>query len=265
MRRLAAFLLMLPLPLTAQAGGGAPALPGGPGASGTTPMAVVPAGSYTPLYALEDGTLRVASFRLDRYPVTRGQFADFVAAEERWRRSSTPPVFAEGPYLADWQSDLEPGGKVSAPVTGVSWFAARAYCDWAGKRLPTVDEWEFAARADETRTDATGDRAFKQRVLELYNQRDRVPPAVGSIFRNQYGIHDMHGLVWEWVGDFNTVTVATDSRGGDQKDANLYCAAGAEGATDREDYAAFLRYAFRSSLKGRSVSSALGFRCAADL
>jgi formylglycine-generating enzyme len=265
MRRFAALLLMLPLPLAAQAGGGAPASSGGPGAPGATAMVVVPAGSYTPLYALEDGALRVASFRMDRYPVTRSQFADFVAAEQRWRRSSIPPVFAEGPYLGDWRSDLEPGGALSAPVTGVSWFAARAYCAWAGKRLPTVDEWEYAARADETRADATGDRAFKQRVLDLYSQRARTLPAVGSIFRNQYGIHDMHGLIWEWVGDFNTVTVATDSRGGDRKDANFYCAAGAEGATDREDYGAFLRYAFRSSLKGRSVSSALGFRCAADM
>jgi formylglycine-generating enzyme len=256
---------MLPLPLAAQAGGEGPAPSGGAGGAGATAMAVITAGSYTPLYALEAGELRVPSFRMDRYQVTRGQFAAFVKDQPRWRRSEIPPVFAEGPYLADWRSDVDPGGELSAPVTGVSWFAARSYCAWAGKRLPTVDEWELAARADETRADAMGDRAFKQRILELYGQRSRTPAPVGSVFRNRFGIHDMHGLVWEWVADFNTVTTATDSRGSDQKDANLYCAAGAEGATDREDYAAFLRYAFRASLKGRSVSSALGFRCAADL
>jgi formylglycine-generating enzyme len=261
MRRLVTLLLVLPLPLAAQAGGqGSPPSGGSPAT-----MAVVPAGVYTPLYSPEAGQVSVASFRMDRLPVTRGQFAAFVEANPRWRRSAVPPVFAEGRYLADWQDDTRPGGELSAPVTEVSWFAARAYCGWRGGRLPTVDEWEYAARADETRLDASADPAYKARILALATRRPSTPPPVGSIFRNRHGIHDMHGLVWEWVQDFNTVTVTTDSRTGDSRDTQLYCAAGAEGATDREDYAAFLRYAFRSSLKGRSTSSALGFRCAADL
>lgn len=270
MRRRAALLLVLlplPLPLAAQANGAGAGAGAPPGAAATPPtaMAVVPAGSYAPLYALEAGNVSVASFRMDRHPVTRGDFAAFVAAQPRWRRGAVPSVFAEGPYLADWATDVEPGDELAAPVTGVSWFAARSYCAWAGKRLPTVDEWEYAARADEMRADATVDPGHGRRILELYNARSRAPRPVGSIFRDRHGIHDMHGLVWEWVEDFNTVIASGDSRGGDGGDSKLYCAAGAEGATDREDYAAFLRYAFRSSLKGRSVSSALGFRCAADL
>lgn len=110
-----------------------------------------------------------------------------------------------------------------------------------------------------------GDRSHKARILQLYTQRRTPLPPVGSTFRNLYGIHDMHGLAWEWVLDFNTVTAADDSRGGDRKDGQLYCAAGADGATDREDYAAFLRYAFRSTLQGTTTSAVLGFRCAADL
>lgn len=264
MLRLFALLLVLPLPLAAQAGGEGAARSAG-SAPVTTATVVVPAGSYTPLYSPESGQVRVESFRMDRHAVTRGQFAAFVADNPRWRRSQVQPVFAEGQYLTDWRGDLEPGDELGAPVTGVSWFAARAYCGWAGKRLPTVDEWEYVGRADETRADASGDPAHKRRILQLYGERSRVPPPVGSVFRNIHGIDDMHGLVWEWVRDFNTVTTGTDSRGSDQRDAQLYCAAGAEGATDREDYAAFLRYAFRSSLQGRSTSSALGFRCAADL
>jgi formylglycine-generating enzyme len=265
MRRLAALLLAVPLPLSlaAQAGDDG----AGVARVGSSPaaMAVVAAGRYTPLYSPESGAVAVESFRMDRHQVTRGEFARFVAENPRWRRSEVKPVFADGRYLADWRGDLEPGGERAAPVTGVSWFAARAYCAWAGKRLPTVDEWEYAARADERRVDAMGDPAHKARILQLYNQRPKTLPAVGAVFRNRYGIHDMHGLVWEWVQDFNTVTAADDSRGGDRKDGQLYCAAGADGATDREDYAAFLRYAFRSTLKGRSTSSALGFRCAADV
>jgi formylglycine-generating enzyme len=266
MRRLAALLLAVPLPLSlaAQAGVEGAGLPRA-GAPSIAAMAVVAGGSYTPLYSPESGAVAVESFRMDRYQVTRADFAVFVAGNPRWRRSEIRPVFADGRYLADWRDDLQPGGDPASPVTGVSWFAARAYCAWAGKRLPTVDEWEYAARADETRADATGDAAHKARVLRLINQRPKTAPAVGSVFRNRHGIHDMHGLVWEWVSDFNTVTTADDSRGGDRRDDQLYCAAGADGATDREDYAAFLRYAFRSTLQGRSTASALGFRCAADL
>jgi formylglycine-generating enzyme len=267
MRRFAALLLVLPLPLTlaAQAGVEGAGDPRVGATRSSTAMAVVPGGSYTPLYSPGSAAVTVESFRLGTHPVTRREFAGFVAASPQWRRSEVRPVFAEQRYLADWRSDLDPGGRPDAPVTNVSWFAARAYCSWVGKRLPRVDEWEFAARADETRADAMSDQAHKARILQLYTQRPSPLPPVRSTFRNLHGIHDLHGLAWEWVLDFNTVTAADDSRGGDRQDSQLYCAAGSDGATDREDYAAFLRYAFRSSLKGRTTSAILGFRCAADL
>lgn len=264
--RLFALALALPLPLAAQAGGGGtPAW--GANAEATVPdrpMATVPAGRHTPLYAPDTAAVAVESFRMDRFPVTRSDFAAFVAADPRWQRSRVKPVFADRRYLIDWTDDRTPGGSPDAPVTNVSWFAARAYCGWQGRRLPTVDEWEYAARADESRANAMSDPAHKARILELYTQRPKTPPPVGSTFANAYGIHDMHGLVWEWNRDFNTVTVGTDSRSSGQRDNKLFCAAGAQGASDTGDYAAFLRYAFRASLEGRSTSSALGFRCAMD-
>ncbi len=270
LRGLFVLALALPLPVAAQAagGGGSPASAAEAGASAPAParpMAVIPAGRYTPLYSPDTAAVRVESFRMDRFPVTRSDFAAFVEANPRWRRSQVKPVFAGPRYLADWSDDLTPGGTAAAPVAHVSWFAARAYCGWQAKRLPTVDEWEYVARADETRPDAMSDPAHKARVLELYTQRPKSPPAVGSTFENLYGIHDMHGVVWEWIRDFNTVTVGTDSRGTDSRDDQLFCAAGAEGATDRGNYAAFMRYAFRASLEGRATAPALGFRCAADL
>lgn len=256
MRTLLAILMALPLPLAAQAGG--------EGAAAS--MVTIPAGTYTPLYSADTTAIRVDSFRLDAVPVTRAGYAEFVEANPEWRRSTVKPVFADRRYLEDWSSDLEPGGDPRAPVTRVSWFAARAYCRWAGGRLPTVDEWEYAARADEKRPDAAGDREFRHRILELYTRRRPHPlPPVGSIFRNRYGVHDMHGLVWEWVLDFNTVTTSSDSRGTGVKDNGLYCASGADGATERGDYAAFLRYAFRASLDARAATKGLGFRCASDV
>ena len=249
--------ILLPLSPALEAGGaGEPA--------SRTAMTVVPAGSYTPLYA-PSGDVAVPSFRLDRTPVTRAQFAAFVAAEPAWRRDRVPAVFADAAYLRDWIAPDRPGGDALAPVTGVSWFAARAYCGWAGGRLPTAHEWEYAARADETRADASADVAFRARLLELYTSRPGTPPAVGSVFTNIHGVADLHGLVWEWVADFNTVVVPDDSRAAGDRDANLYCAASAEAASTVGDYAAFLRHAFRASLRGSSASGALGFRCAADL
>jgi formylglycine-generating enzyme len=131
-----------------------------------------------------------------------------------WRRSEVKPIFAGPAYLADWSSDLSfgPSSRANQPVTGVSWFAARAYCQWEGKRLPTVEEWEYVARASETSRDASRDPAFIQRLLGLQSA-NRPDAPVGSGFRNIFGVSDMHGLVQEWTLNFNSALVADDSRG----------------------------------------------------
>jgi formylglycine-generating enzyme required for sulfatase activity len=145
----------------------------------------------------------------------------------------------------------------------VSWFAARAYCQWRGKRLPTTDEWEFAARADERRLDASRSKPFVARLLDLYIGRAaRAGSPVGSTFVNRYGLGDMHGLVWEWTEDFNSLLISDDSRATAGRDHQLFCAAGVIGATDPTNYPAFLRYGVRAAADGRSTSPGTGFRCA---
>ena len=237
-------------------------------------MARIPDGSYRPLYGRPgDGRVRVKAFALDREPVTRGDFLDFVRANPSWRRSAVKPLFAERAYLAHWRGDVDAGDAMDLrrPVTGVSWFAARAYCAAQGKRLPTVDEWEYAAAASETRSDASRDPAFVRRLLALYASRpsDGVLPAVGSGFRNVYGVRDLHGLASEWTLDFNGVLVSDDSRasgsGVSASEHTAFCASAAIGAADPTNYPAFLRYAFRAGLTGRSTLRTLGFRCAASI
>jgi formylglycine-generating enzyme required for sulfatase activity len=93
--------------------------------------------------------------------------------------------------------------------------------------------------------------------------RDALPP-VRSTFRNVFGIWDMHGLVWEWVSDFNTALVTGESRADSGLDRQLFCGSGSSGASDFSDYAAFMRYAYRSSLRGNYTVANLGFRCAED-
>lgn len=72
----------------------------------------------------------------------------------------------------------------------------------------------------------------------------------------------MHGLVWEWTLDFNSALVSGESRADAALERSLYCGAGASGAADFADYAAFMRFAHRASLEARYTSAGLGFRCA---
>ena len=87
---------------------------------------------------------------------------------------------------------------------------------------------------------------------------------MGSTFKNYWGVYDLHGLVWEWTLDFNSVMVTGESRKGSTGDNNMFCGAAAVGATDLMNYAAFMRYAFRGSVKANYAIKNLGFRCVQD-
>jgi len=152
------------------------------------------------------------------------------------------------------------------PVVRVSWFAASAYCEWKGKRLPTEREWELAASASDTARDATSDAAWKQRLLAWYEHP--TPPVLPDVAQgtpNFFGIHDLHGLVWEWVWDFSATLMAEDDREQGDAERSRFCGAGAALATNPRDYATFMRIAYRSSLEAAYTTPNLGFRCAQDL
>jgi sulfatase modifying factor 1 len=228
-------------------------------------MAFIAGGSYKPLYAKEAKSRTVAAFLLDTAQVTNGQFLEFVKAHPEWRRSRVTRALADANYLVHWAGDLEVGRDElrDAPVTHVSWFAAKAYCEEQGKRLPTQDEWEFAARADATRLDASNDPAFQRELLEWYSKpASAALPAVNQGAANSHGVRGMHAVVWEWVQDFNSTLVVGDSRGDDSIERRLFCGAGSPLTGNASNYAAYMRYAFRSSLKGDYCVSSLGFRCA---
>jgi sulfatase modifying factor 1 len=236
-------------------------------------MVAIPAGSYVPLYtpAPKEGARgragtarrRVDAFEMDRVAVTNAEFLEFVRAHPEWRRSRVSKLFADGAYLKHWQDDLTLGPNVSpkSPVVHVSWFAARAYLKTQGKTLPTVDQWEYAAAASELRRDAARDPVFLERLRAWYARPTPARlPDVGTSFRNAYGVGDLHGLIWEWTLDFNSALITGESRGDNERERSLYCGSATVGASDFEDYAAFMRYAFRSSLEARYNVANLGFR-----
>ncbi len=231
----------------------------------TAEMALIKGGVYTPLYTTDKTPRIVSSFLLDSTPVTNHQFLEFVKANPKWQRKNTLPLFADKNYLKHWLSNLELGPNVSpdAPVVNVSWFAARAFASFHHKRLPSVDEWEYVARADAHRIDATSDPEFTKILLDWYGRPNPKHLKSATTFpQNIHGIQALHGLIWEWTSDFNNAMVTGESRGDSGLDRNLFCAGGAVSATDVTNYAAFMRYAFRASLKGNYTVENLGFRCA---
>ena len=230
-------------------------------------MVPIPAGEYIPLLRGRDEPERlpVAAFQLDARPVTNAEFLAFVRDNPRWRRSQVSPLFADAGYLADWAGDLELGARVvaDAPVTRVSWFAARAYARAQGKRLPTTAEWERAAAAGFNRPDGREEPGFNATVLAWLTRPVPSPlPAAGASRPNHFGVHDLLSLVWEWVDDFNTSMVTGESRADTGLERNLFCGSGAAGARDPSDFPAFMRAGFRSSLRANYTVPNLGFRCA---
>ncbi len=227
-------------------------------------MATVKGGVYLPLYGAADKTVKVDPFMMDVYPVTNADFLEFVKENPQWKKSNVKSLFADKSYLTMWKSDENFSGLPNAPVTNVSWFAAKKYCECQGKRLPTMDEWEFAAMANENAPDARKVESYNQYILNWYETPKTFSKPVGSTFENFWGIYDLHGLVWEWTQDFNSVIMAGESRKDVDKGSNLFCGSAAIGASDLMNYAAFMRYAFRGSMKARYSSQNLGFRCAKD-
>jgi len=218
-------------------------------------------------YKDSGGKVAIAPFELMTQPVTNAEFLAFVTTHPQWRRGEAAVIFAEARYLQHWTGPLSLGASAAAdqPVTRVSWFAAQAYCEAHEARLPTWSEWEYAAAADETRIDARQDPAWREKILTWYAKPSTAPLSkVAQAQANAYGVHDLHGLVWEWVEDYAAMLVSADNR--DQSDPDLlkFCGAGALSTDDRENYAVLMRIAMLSALEADDTTGNLGFRCARD-
>lgn len=203
--------------------------------------------------------VRVGAFLLQQHPVTNAEFRAFLLAHREWRRDAVPRVLADADYLTHWAGPLDPGSTgAEAPVTRVSWFAADAYCEAQRARLPTWYEWELAAAASTSLRDARSDPAWRQQLLDWYARPVTMPlPAVEQRAPNVHGLYDLHGLVWEWVQDFNALLPA-------DADPEQFCGSGAQNLQQKENYAVLMRIALLGSLRAGDTGHAVGFRCARD-
>lgn len=230
----------------------------------------IPNGRFTPLFGLDKNQsfFPVNHFYIDRDPVTQENFEKFLTLKnsESWKKSSISPLFGDSKYLMNWNAEKPKFSNLKKPVIYVSWYAAAAYCEALKGRLPTTLEWEYVAAASEIQANAQKDAQFVKKILTWYTQPTGNYPLrnVGAGKPNFYGVRDLHGLIWEWTSDYNSSFITADNRQDGDKIKDLFCGAGATGAVNREDYAAFMRYAMRSSLSAHFSVANLGFRCAYD-
>ena len=144
----------------------------------------------------------LTAFYIDRYPVSNAQYAAFIASTgytppKYW--TDTPQMGAKKPFPAGAQH-------ATHPVVGVSYADALAYCQWAGKRLPTEAEWETAARGGLVNQNYPwgneSSRDHANTVGIWGKDRWHWTSPIGSFPPNGYGLYDMAGNVFEWCADW---------------------------------------------------------------
>jgi hypothetical protein len=148
-------------------------------------MVTVPAGEFQ--MGEEKQRVHVDTFQIGKYAVTNAQYKRFVDA------TGHPPP----PY---WEGRDCPAGKAIHPVVFVSWYDAEAYVKWAGKRLPTEEEWEKAARGTDGREYPWGDWEEGRCNTREAGIGDTTPvDQYSPLSDSPYGCVDMAGNVWEWT------------------------------------------------------------------
>lgn len=164
-------------------------------------MAKIPAGTFAMGDADSSKSVAVAAFEMD---VTEVTVAAYTACVKASKCAAMP---------SGGDCNFGNGSKGNHPVTCGDWNEAQAYCNWAGKRLPTEEEWEYAARGTDGRTYPWGNEAPDSQLC--WKREDGTCP-VGShpAGRSPFGLDDMSGNVWEWTSSDPDASTARVLRGG---------------------------------------------------
>jgi serine/threonine-protein kinase len=185
---------------------------------------------------------------MDVTEVTNDEYKKFVDAT----RHQPPP---------NWRNGTFPEGTARLPVTGVDWDDATAFAAWAGKRLPTEPEWEFAARGTDGRTYPWGNdwAPGKANAENSHTGMQEVKTTTGV---SPFGLYDMIGNAWEW-----TSTDAAAYQGGKDfggKADNAKIIRGGYWGSKREIATATGRRAYGANGESEGYANS-GFRCVKDI
>ena len=145
-------------------------------------------------------TVFLDEFYIDQYPVTNAQYKAFLDANPQWSRHEIPKKYCDVDYLKHWRRNSFPSGEADYPVVNVSWYAAMAYAQWRGKRLPTEAEWEKAARGGLTGKQYPYGNSLDSTQAN-YDWNEGHVTSVAKYPSNGYELYDMCGNVWEWCLD----------------------------------------------------------------
>ncbi len=206
---------------------------------------------------------KIKAFKMDVTPVSVEDYSKFLKAHPEWTAKKVDSDLADKNYLKNFNRALK---NPQQGITAVSWYAATAYCESKGGRLPTTLEWEYVAAADATKKSALDDPNFSDKVLRWYATPQKKPSTLDSKKgdSNYFGVKNILAMNWEWTADFNSFFLSGDNRQDGDSNQGMFCGAGALGSTNKNNYAAFLRYAMRSSLRANYAQENVGFRCAYD-
>ncbi len=198
-------------------------------------MRLVPAGTF--IYGDGDREVFLDTFYIDKMPVTNAEYFQFVQ-ETKYRT----PRYAEDERL----------NQPDQPVVGISYGDAQQFARWAGKDLPTEQQWEKAARGTDGRPYPWGsDPPGASDACFDLDPEGGAPVAVGTALRNvsPFGVHDMCGNVWEW-------TASPHKAGSEFRIVRGGC---------YNDPAPYLALHFRLEAHPKDKCEAIGFRCVKNI
>jgi len=170
-------------------------------------MARVPGGAF--IFGVDSGeaderparTVTLSAFAIDSTEVTVARYDSCVRAG-----ACSPAHMSDGKCMiwtgGRFSSVMVPAGFRSAnhPVICVTWYQARDYCRFTGRRLPTEPEWEYAALAGRSGASYAWGSALPD-ASRCAQPSERGPRPAGSCGANTWGLYDMTGNVWEWTAD----------------------------------------------------------------